>query len=418
MLHGSAQGCRLVYLLSRYPAISHTFFQNEVRELRRLGFSIEVASINPSDRPRSKMTAAEAEESDHTYYIKSTGKVQVLRTLLGTLFGHPRVFFRGLTAALRLKPGDLFATLYGLFYFVEALLLGRWMRKKGYRHFHVHFGGPVATVGMLTSIAWEIPYSIMFHGPEEFYDVDSSYLAQKIEHAKFIFCISNFCRSQIMKITSPEHWAKLQVIRLGVHPEIFTPNHRQPSEDGIIEIACVGRLVPAKGQLILLQACAKLLEQGAPLRLRLIGDGPDRKHLESFVLEQGITSSVVFEGSRNHDETRRLLGGADIFALASFAEGVPVALMEAMAMEIPCVSTYVAGIPELIRDGLEGLLVPASSPTALAEAIERLITEPHLRESLGKSGRKRVLELYNLPENVLSLAAAFEKELAPRAIPV
>jgi len=142
--------------------------------------------------------------------------------------------------------------------------------------------------------------------------------------------------------------------------------------------------------------------------VRLVGAGPDREHLEAFAKQKGI--AVVFEGAKSHDETRQLLGRADIFALASFAEGVPVALMEAMAMEVPCVSTRVAGIPELIRDGLDGLLVPASSVEALAAALERLSEDSQLRRSLGVAGRKRVLGLYNLPQNVSLLARVFREQ--------
>jgi glycosyltransferase involved in cell wall biosynthesis len=124
--------------------------------------------------------------------------------------------------------------------------------------------------------------------------------------------------------------------------------------------------------------------------------------------------AVVFEGAKSHEETRQLLDRADVFALASFAEGVPVALMEAMAMEVPCVSSCVAGIPELIRDGLDGLLVPASSVEALAAALQRFFEEPLLRRSLGVAGRNRVIQVYNLPQNVCSLARVFNNQLADR----
>jgi glycosyltransferase involved in cell wall biosynthesis len=159
----------------------------------------------------------------------------------------------------------------------------------------------------------------------------------------------------------------------------------------------------------LLRACEILFAQGHSLRVRLVGAGPDREHLEAFAEQRGI--AVVFEGAKSHDETRQLLESADIFALASFAEGVPVALMEAMAMEIPCVSTWVAGIPELIRDGLDGLLVPASSAEALASALRRLFDDSLLRRSLGAAGRRRVFEQYNLPRNVGSLARVFSQHL-------
>ena len=212
-----------------------------------------------------------------------------------------------------------------------------------------------------------------------------------------------------MRITAPEHWDKMHVVRQGIDLRVFFPMRHDRQPEGSLEILCVGRLVPSKGQLILLRACNLLLVQGYSLRVRLVGAGPDRKSLEAFAAEKRIP--VVFEGALNHEETHKLIGKADIFALASFAEGIPVALMEAMAMEVPCVSTCIAGIPELIRDGLDGLLVHASSADVLASAILRLIEDPILRLRLGAAGRKRVCEFYNLRQNALSLALVFEERL-------
>jgi len=401
--------CKLVYLLSRYPAISHTFFLNEIRELRKLGLTVDVASINQPDRARSSMPEIELEETKKTFYIKSSGPVWAAWIAAKTLLCRPTVFVRGLAAALQLGRWDPIATVYALFYFAEALILGDWMRLRGHRHLHIHFCGPVATVGMLASMAWGLPYSLTVHGPDEFYDVEKFYLREKVERAKFIVCISDFCRSQLTRIAAPKHWAKMHVVRLGVDPDVFSPMRREYKAPSDLEILCVGRLVASKGQLILLQACELLLAQGYPLRVRLVGAGPDRQQLEAFAEQRGLP--VVFEGAKSHDETRQILGGADVFVLASFAEGVPVALMEAMSMEVPCVSTYVAGIPELIRDGLDGLLVPASSAEALASALKRLHEDPALRGSLGLAGCKRVQEFYNLPRNARSLARVFVEHL-------
>jgi len=400
---------RLLYLLSRYPAISHTFFLNEIRELRKRGFAVEVASINQPDRSRSSMPVAEVEEAEKTFYIKSAGVVRAAAVVAKTLLLRPKVITRGLTAALRLGRWDARATLYAFFYLSEALILGDWMRSRDHHHLHIHFCGPVATVGMLASIAWGFSYSLTVHGPDEFYDVEKFYLGQKIAHARFIVCISQFCRSQLMRIAAPEHWNKIYVAHLGVDLDVFSPVCAHPGPDHLLEILCVGRLVPSKGQMILLRACAILHAKGCPVQVRLVGDGPDRKHLLAFAEREKIP--VLFEGAKTHDETRRLLGQADIFALASFAEGVPVALMEAMAMEVPCVTTAIAGIPELIRDGLDGLLVPASSAEMLAAALERLVEDPHLRRSIGLAGRKRVRDLYNLPENMTLLTSLFRENL-------
>jgi colanic acid/amylovoran biosynthesis glycosyltransferase len=397
---------RLAYFLSQYPAVSHTFFLKEVLGLRQLGFEIETASVNSPDRPTAKLPPREAEEAARTYFLKRAGVWNLFLTLGTVAFRCPQVAFRGLKAALSLAGLDLYRKGYALFYLVEALLLGRWMRKHDLHHLHVHFGGPVSTVAMLAAQAWGFEYSITFHGPEEFYDVEACYLPQKIERAKFIFCISDFCRSQLMKYGDPTHWDKLHVVRLGVDTDEFRPVPRLPNTP--LQIVCVGRLVPAKGQHILLRAFSRLRAKGHAVQLTLVGDGPDRLSLEREVLQRDLTQHVVFRGALNHDQAREQIAQADIFALASFAEGIPVALMEAMAMGLPCVSTRVAGIPELIRDHIDGLLVSPSSVESLAVAMESLVTDSDLREKLGASGRSRVVKRYNLTENVNRLASAFE----------
>jgi colanic acid/amylovoran biosynthesis glycosyltransferase len=395
---------RLAYLLSIYPATSHTFFLNEIAELRRLGFTIDVASINKPVR-----VASELEESAlaTTHYLKATKPAHILWTLLRILFTQPRVVLRGLRAALQLDGWNLPASFYALLYLLEALLLGDWLRRRGHTHLHIHFGGPVATVGMLTSMAWRFSYSMTIHGPEEFYDVEKFYLRRKVERAQFVLCISDFCRSQVMKVSDPVHWAKLHVVRLGVDHRVFLPAPSPfPSVDreGATQLICVGRMVPAKGHLTLLRAFAKLLHRGYNIQLRLIGDGLERSVLESFVRSEKIESAVIFEGSLSHEATRQKLARADIFVLASFAEGLPVALMEAMAMEVACVSTFVAGIPELIRDGIEGLLVPPSCEQALFGALESLTCDAAFRRNLAAAARRRVLAFYDLQDNVRILA--------------
>jgi colanic acid/amylovoran biosynthesis glycosyltransferase len=405
-----SRNLKLAYFLSRYPAVSHTFFLKEILGLRKLGLHIETASVNLPDRPFDKLPATEVEEARQTYFLKSVPFWEVFRTLVTVTFGYPQVALRGARFAIQLGGWNLYRKIYALFYLVEAFLLGHWMRKNDLNHLHTHFGGSVATVAMLAAHAWDFDYSLTIHGPEEFYEVEDCYLPAKIAQAKFVFCISDFCRSQLMKYCDPVRWDKMQVIRLGVDPDEFKPVHRGCKK--AFEIVCVGRLVPAKGQHILLRALLLLQTKGHNLHLRLIGDGPDRTSLEDAVRRSDADTMVTFCGALNHDETRKQLAEADIFALASFAEGIPIALMEAMAMGIPCVSTNVAGIPELIRHNIDGLLVPASSVEALAEAIEALIVDADLRGRFAQSGRERVLDCYNLPANLEALAAAFQQKLA------
>jgi colanic acid/amylovoran biosynthesis glycosyltransferase len=398
---------RMAYFLSRYPAVSHTFFLKEILGLRQIGFEIEVASVNLPDRTAARLPPLEAEEAANTYFLKQTSIWEALRVIVAVTLVHPAVLLRGLRATLRLGGWDIPRKIYALFYMVEAFLLGRWMKKRDLHHLHVHFGGSVATVAMLAAEAWGFDYSLTIHGPEEFYEVDYCYLPRKIERAKFIFCISDFCRSQLMKYCDPAHWDKMHVLRLGVDSNEFQPVSKPGNP--VMQIICVGRLVPAKGQHILLRAFSHLHAKGHAAHLTFVGDGPDLRSLKRETSEKGLTANVTFRGALNHDATHEQLGSADIFALASFAEGIPVALMEAMAMGIPCVSTRITGIPELIRDNIDGLLVPASSIESLASALESLLVDADLRARLGSAARARVVERYNLADNLKVLASTFEK---------
>jgi colanic acid/amylovoran biosynthesis glycosyltransferase len=397
---------RMAYLLSQYPAISHTFFLKEILGLRQLGFEIETVSVNPPDRPASSLPPREQEEAERTYFLKQIPLWEAIFALLAVIFGHPRVAIRGFRAAMTLGGLDVTRKLYALFYTVEAFLVGDWMRKRNLHHLHTHFGGAVATVAMLTAQAWKVDYSMTIHGPEEFYEADYIYLPQKIAGAKFIFCISDFCRSQLMKYSDPIHWDKMHIVPLGVNTDEFKPVAREARQP--LGIICVGRLVPAKGQHILLKAFSQVLSKGHSLHLTLVGNGPDRESLEREVARYDLAGKVTFCGALNHDETQAKLAEANIFALASFAEGIPVALMEAMAMGIPCVSTSIAGIPALIRNEIDGLLVPPSSVEGLASAIERLVLDDALRQKLGASGRAHVVENYNLAVNLNLLASTFK----------
>jgi colanic acid/amylovoran biosynthesis glycosyltransferase len=298
---------------------------------------------------------------------------------------------------------------FWLFYLAEALLTGRWMKQRKLEHLHVHFGGAVAAVGMLTSIAWKIPYSLTIHGPEELLNPESYRLKAKLAQAKFVFCISDFCRSQLYALTPPSEWEKFSVIRLGVDPLVLTPSRpgNFSLRGDVPRLVCTGRMVAAKGHVILLEAVKLLRERGVHLQLILIGGGPELGSLQDFVRTNHLSDTVSFTQALSHPQTLAHLRRADLFALASFAEGIPVALMEAMSLGLPCVSTTIAGIPELIRNGIDGLLVPPANAMALANALETVIGDHGLRRSLGASARQRIINQYNLPLNQELLAHMF-----------
>lgn len=412
---GHVARAKLGYLISRYPSISHTFILREVRELRRLGLQIEVASINGPDRNRSELTAEESAEAQRTFYVKAAGIGGVLRAHTATLLRSPLVYFSGLAYALRLGGADLRKLLMCVFYFVEAVMVGEWMRSSALRCLHVHFGTPVATVGLIAARMFPLSFSLTVHGPDEFFDAPGNLLEQKFAAADLICAIGTFAQSQVMKLSGPEHWRKIEVVPLGVDAGVFLPPDSGPGEEiagDNFEVLCVGRLVPAKGQHVLLAAVAQLRRKGRRVSLRLVGDGPDRDSLGAAAKRWRVEDAVIFEGAVNQDRIHAFYARADLFAMASFAEGIPVVLMEAMAMEIPCVATWIAGIPELIRDSIDGLLVAPSDADGLAEAIGRLMDDEVLRRRLGAAGRQRVMDKYDLRRNAARLAEVFDAHLA------
>ncbi len=399
---------KLAYLLSQYPTIAHTYLLREVRGLRELGWDILTVSIRLPDRRTEDMLEAEIEEAARTFYVLGGGVGALLADQFRVLFTRPVRYLAGLAYAIRLAGFDLKKCLYLLAYFAEAIRAGRWMMSQGVTHFHSHFS---TTVALLIARVFPLTFSATIHGPEEFVDPAGFHLPQKIREASFVCAISFFARSQLAQLVPHEMWDKFEVAPLGIDPAAYEPAPFREAPEPY-EIACVGRLTPFKAQHILLESVHRLSAERRDVRLRFIGDGPDRSSLEARIRSLGLSDRVIVEGWKNQDEVREFYRRADIFALASSAEGVPVVLMEAMAMRIPCVATRITGIPELIRDGIDGLLVTPSDPGELAGAIARLLDDTTLRRRLAEAGRLRVQEKYHLAANVGRLSEIFKRRLA------
>jgi colanic acid/amylovoran biosynthesis glycosyltransferase len=395
--------------VSQYPAANHTFILREIMQLRRMGMDIRVASIRAPDRPFERLTADEQNEQSATFYVKAAGVTGLLAANLRVFFSRPISYLRTLGYALKLASLDMRSALFNLFYFAEALVLVDWMRRKRLAHIHMHFS---SNVGLLARRLSPMRASVTIHGPDEFTEPASFYLREKIEAFDLLCTISEYGQSQLMRFSEHAQWRKFRVCRLGVDPALYAPRpfRENPSP---AQILFVGRLAPVKGPHILIAALDFLVREGRAVHVKFAGDGPHRAELERDVAQRGLHEHVTFEGWQNADGVLALYQQADIFALPSFAEGIPVVLMEAMAMEIPCVTTCITGIPELIRNEVDGLLVTPSSDKQLAAAIGRLLDDPELRVRLGKSARQRVLQDFDLGRNTALLAAAF-RELQDR----
>lgn len=402
---------RLGYLVSQYPAFSHTFILREVLGLRALGADIHVASINAPDRPDSGLTQDELRERQRTFFVKPAGLAGTLRALLALLPVAPGRVLGGLVAALRLGGLALREQPRQVAYWIEAVMLWHWARRERLDHLHVHFATPAAMVGLLFSRMSGIPYSITVHGPDEFYNIDKYRLREKFEAASLLVCISDYARSQVMRVLPYAHWHKIRVCRLGVFPADFPCRPRAlPVSGQAAQLLCVGRLCEAKGQALLIQAMALLRARGVDCRLTLVGGGELRAECERLVTELDLSGVVAFTGPLNQDRVREHFVAADLFVLASFAEGVPIVLMEAMALGIPVLSTRITGIPELISDGGNGVLVPAGSVEALADAIAaRLALTPEEHAAQLAAARTQIERRYNLDANIATLRALFSE---------
>ena len=414
----ATQRLTITYLVSQYPLYSQTFVLREVRALRERGIDLRVVSVRSPDRAAERMTAAERAEVAATRYVIAGGVAGALRANLAALVRRPRAYLAGLRLALGLGRLDLRRTLRDLTYFVEAAVVGESMRQAGTTHLHAHF---CSHVGYFVSRMFPVTYSATIHGPTELNDPTLTRLAERVRAASFVCTVSRYTRARLLLLVPPSEWEKIVPVPLGVDTARYRPAARPSVGEGTpgpekqpVEILCVARLADQKGHHILLAAFEALCRGGRSVRLRLVGDGPLRAALEAEVAARGLRDRVVFHGVLNEDETLGHFASAAVFALASLAEGKPVSLMEAMASGVPCVATYVAGVPELIRDGVDGLLVPAADGAALAAALARLVDDPSLRRRLGDAGRRRVVERYDAEARADELAAVLRMRV-PKA---
>ena len=401
---------KMVYLLSQYPAVNTTYLLREVRQLRACGFELPVISVRPPDRLPAEMTQDEREEAATTFYLLPFGLMRTVGPLLRAAVTRPGLLLKGLLMALACSLYDLKRLSHCVAYFLEAVQAGDWMMKRRISHVHTHYS---STVAWLMTIIYPVTMSMTIHGYEEFENPLRFRLTEKIKAAAFIRTISSYARGQLMKACDPAEWNRIEIAPLGIDPQLFQRRTHNRNGNDETEILCVGTLMPVKGQCLLVAAVERLVNAGRKVRLRLVGDGPDRTRIERMIMEGNLRAHVILEGRQNQDRVRELYQQTDIFALASFAEGVPVVLMEAMAMEIPCVATRITGIPELIRDGQDGLLVTPADADEMAAAIARLIDDHELRHHLTRSARQRVLEKYNLHHNTSALAELFARKLLP-----
>ncbi len=399
-------------MTSHYPALSHTFVMREVMGVRAAGLRVDTVSVHRAAEAHL-LAGVDKLEAERTWNILplQVGPFAAAHARAGLV--HPVAYFRTLGEALAASPGGLRGRLWQAFYFAEAIALWDHARRLQARHFHAHLANVAADVCWWASTfgrkaepraGWR--WSFTMHGSTEFYAIERFNLARKVANADLIVCISDFTRSQLMYLSPPEDWVKLVVVHSGA--DLTRYQWAPPRQGTGFVVLCVARLAPGKGLELLLRAVGILADRGVDVRLVLVGDGELGPRLRRHSNRLGIDSRVELAGAVGQDDMARYYVDADVFCLPSFAEGVPVVLMEAMATGRPVVATRIAGIPELVEEGVSGLLVAPGNVTELASALERLASSPEERESMGVAGRRKVVENFDAERCAARLAKVFE----------
>lgn len=377
----------VAYLVNQYPHVSHSFIRREIAALEKQGLVVLRFSVRRA--PARLVDPADLSERERTRVLLAAGSLALAGATAASALGAPRRFWQALRAAIRLGRRSERGVLRHLAYLAEACLLVRWLRAAGQarylnvQHLHAHFGTNSAAVAMLARLLGGPPYSFTVHGPEEFDHPVELSLPEKIQHAAAVVAVSSFGRSQLFRWIPYTDWPKVQVVRCGVDAAFLAAGPRPVVDNR--RLVCVGRLCEQKGQLLILEALGALAAEGIACELVLAGDGPMRAALEGRIQALGLEGSVRITGWISNETVRAEILGARVFLLPSFAEGLPVALMEALALGRPAISTSVAGIPELLENGRNGWLIPAGSVEALVEAIRQALAAP--LELLGDFGR-------------------------------
>ena len=400
---------KITYFTNDYPKVSHSFIRREIQALERQGFEIQRIALR--GWTGSLPDAEDQAERTRTTYLLRSGSIALLLPTLVTMLRTPRRFLTALHLTLRLSRGSDRPLPYHLAYLAEACRMLPWLKAAQSQAIHAHFGTNSTNVAMLAGLLAGIPYSFTVHGPEEF--MRPVGLPEKIRRCAFVVAISSYGRSQLSLHTPFANWDKIKVIHCGLEPRFYMDAPTAASATG--RLVCVGRLVAEKGQLLLVEAIASLRACGIDVELVLAGDGPLRQLLERRIDELGIAGQVRITGWISGDQVRQEILAARALVLPSFAEGLPVVLMEAMALRRPVITTYIAGIPELVQDGTTGWLVPAASLENLLQALRACLqlTEEQLH-AVGSAAFTRVTQRHGIDAQAALLASHF-RALTDRA---
>lgn len=395
------------YLTNTYPRPSHSFIRREIAALERQGVVVHRFAMR-SDVENLK-DPADIAENQRTEHILDQGGRRILGRLIRMTIAAPGRVLPALRRAWsRSRAGE---SGFGrqIIYLAEGAAIAERAQALGLSHIHAHFGTNSTRVAAYAQMLGGPAFSFTAHGPEEFDKCEPLDLGGKIGSAKFCVAVSNFGRSQLFRWAGPDDWQKVKVIHCGIEPQNWPEPAPMPQLDKLRMVA-IGRFAEQKGFGLLIAAFAKAFRKNPNLHLSLVGDGPLRPEIEEVIRREGIADAVDLLGWQDEAGVRRALDASHVLIVPSFAEGLPVVIMEAMASGRAILATYIAGIPELVRPGLEGWLVPAGSTEALVDGIlTAAAADPTELQRMGASARERVLARHDVNRSAQMLAAHFAR---------
>ncbi|PCJ56735.1 MAG: colanic acid biosynthesis glycosyltransferase WcaL [Candidatus Hydrogenedentota bacterium] len=396
---------RIAYLTTSYPSVSHTFIRREIQGLEQLGYDILRLSIRPGGEV---VDPADVEEDAKTWHCLAQPKAGLTIAACATLITRPFKTIEALKLVWTMSRRSDRGLFRHLAYLAEAGVFLRILQRERIDHIHVHFGTNPAAVACLIQILGGPGYSMTIHGPDELDAPVGFSLGDKINHSRFTVAITNFCGSQLRRWVKYDQWDKIKIVHCNVGERWF--DAAEPVHDDAQNLVCVGRLSGQKGQLLLVDAFADVVKQGVPGNLILVGDGEMREVIEEHIAQHGIQNRVTITGWQNEFEVRGHLLNARALVLGSFAEGLPVVIMEAMALQRPVIATTINGIPELVHDHQHGWLVIAGNMNHLANAMTEAMQAPiETLRTMGKAGQERVRTRHSTETEVQKLDALFQE---------
>lgn len=399
----------IAYFINQYPKVSHTFIRREILALESIGVKIQRYSLR--SHREELIDPDDIKEFELTNYILETFVPKIMLIFFATLARQPRATLRALCLAARIGWRSDRGILRHMAYVIEASVLANWCERDGVTHIHAHFGTNSATVAMLAKELSGLSFSFTAHGADELDAAGTVGMAEKLRQASFIVGVSWYVRSQLLRKMESNTWKKIKVVHCGLDRSFLDcPAPKIPLEPRLV---CVGRLCEEKAQLLLVEAATKLRARGIDFKLVFAGDGTLRPQIERAVADAGLQENIAITGWISSQQVRQELSAARALILPSLIEGLPVAIMEAMALGRPVISTFIAGIPELVVSGTTGWLVPAGDVDALTDAMARVLEMPvGGLEAMGRAGQLRVRERHNVLSEAEKLKKLFAGGLA------